>query len=50
MDTNSIIDQIIDWIDTDDQPRANGFEDYFYTGTNKFSTNVYQQKIINKLK
>ena len=29
---DSLIDQIIDWIDYDDQPRSNGYEDYFYTG------------------
>ena len=29
---DSLIDQIIDWIDFDDQPRSNGYEDYFYTG------------------
>ena len=29
---DSLIDQIIDWVDYDDQPRSNGYEDYFYTG------------------
>ena len=29
---DSLIDQIIDWVDYDDQPRPNGYEDYFYTG------------------
>ena len=29
---DSFIDQIIDWVDYDDQPRSNGYEDYFYTG------------------
>ncbi|MDC0185722.1 type II secretion system protein GspK [Gammaproteobacteria bacterium] len=29
---DSLIDQVIDWIDTDNQPRANGLEDYFYIG------------------
>ena len=26
---DSLIDQIIDWVDYDDQPRSNGYEDYF---------------------
>jgi type II secretory pathway component PulK len=29
---DTLIDQIIDWVDYDDQPRSNGYEDYFYTG------------------
>ena len=29
---DALIDQMIDWIDTDNQPRAEGLEDYFYTG------------------
>ena len=28
----SLTDQILDWIDPDNQPRANGLEDYFYIG------------------
>ncbi len=27
-----IIDQVIDWIDYDSNPRANGLEDYYYSG------------------
>ena len=27
-----LIDQILDWVDSDDQPRPYGLEDYFYTG------------------
>ena len=29
---DEMIDQIIDWIDKDSNPRANGLEDYFYSG------------------
>jgi len=29
---DSLIEQMIDWIDIDNQPRAGGLEDYFYTG------------------
>ena len=31
-DIDSLIDQMIDWIDIDNQPRQGGLEDYFYTG------------------
>ena len=31
-DIDSLIDQMIDWIDIDNQPRQSGLEDYFYTG------------------
>ena len=27
-----VVDQIIDWIDSDSEPRAYGLEDYYYTG------------------
>lgn len=27
-----LIDQILDWVDLDDEPRTYGLEDYFYTG------------------
>ena len=49
MDTNSIIDQIIDWIDTDDQPRANGFEDYFYTGPINFRPMYTNKRLLINL-
>ena len=29
---DEVIDQIIDWIDADDNPRAFGLEDYYYSG------------------
>ncbi len=29
---DSLLDQMIDWIDVDNQPRGSGLEDYFYTG------------------
>ena len=29
---DSLVDQLIDWVDSDDEPRANGLEDYFYIG------------------
>ena len=29
---DSLIDQILDWVDSDNESRANGLEDYFYTG------------------
>ena len=29
---DSLTDQILDWIDADDQPRSNGLEDYYYIG------------------
>ena len=29
---DEFIDQVIDWIDKDNDPRANGVEDYYYTG------------------
>ena len=29
---NELIDQMIDWIDKDSQPRNYGLEDYYYTG------------------
>ena len=29
---DEFIDQVIDWIDKDSDPRANGVEDYYYTG------------------
>ncbi len=29
---DSLIEQMIDWVDIDNQPRAGGLEDYFYTG------------------
>ena len=29
---DEFIDQVIDWIDKDTDPRANGVEDYYYTG------------------
>ena len=29
---DSLIDQMLDWIDQDNQPRGGGLEDYFYTG------------------
>ncbi len=29
---NELIDQMLDWIDKDTQPRSDGLEDYFYTG------------------
>ena len=31
-DIDSLTDQILDWIDADDQPRSNGLEDYYYIG------------------
>ncbi len=30
--TEEAIDQIIDWIDKDSNPRAYGLEDYYYSG------------------
>ena len=29
---DSLTDQILDWVDVDDQPRSNGLEDYYYIG------------------
>ena len=29
---SEFLDQVLDWIDTDDVPRSYGIEDYFYTG------------------
>ena len=29
---SEFLDQVLDWIDTDDEPRSYGIEDYFYTG------------------
>ena len=37
---DEFIDQMIDWIDKDSQPRNYGLEDYYYTGPRVKSNNI----------
>ena len=48
-DIESFVDQLIDWVDQDNQPRNFGAEDYFYTGPSSQVKQYTAKRFLNSL-
>ena len=48
-DIEPFVDQLIDWVDRDNQPRNFGAEDYFYTGPSSLVKQYTAKRFLNSL-